>query len=470
VVETNRYAHDNRSTAPTPRAYKDVTVDEMKAFVGLLILMGILRLPRLEMYWSTSALNKYISAPGISSVMTKTAFEQIFRFLHLVNNDEREASTTPDKLFKIRPLANLLLASFQSNYVPKQTVTIDEAMIPFKGRLSFKQYMKDKPTKWGIKVFVLSDASNGYIYRFQIYAGKTMDHTVEVGLCSRVVLELMEGLEDHGFELYTDNYYTSPQLFLTLYKKGVNCCGTARTNRKGFPKSLIKKRKENRGYYDYRSNGPLLAVAWFDRKYVYFITTMHRAETTDPCTIRRRNQDGSRVDVPCPPLLPDYQQYMRGVDRGDQLVGFYNVGRRSRKWWKRCFSYLLECSLLNAYVLHSLAYPDLHQARGRQKFDFLKFRLEVANQLIHSFSSRQRAHNQISNDDRLKIHLGHWPTLVEGKRVCIVCRDTAKRLNLPSNEGRHQTRNKCSHCNVYLCITKERNCFTKYHTLLHYTL
>ena len=150
-------------------------------------------------------------------------------------------------------------------------------MIPFKGHLSFKQYMKDMPTKKGIKVFVLSDASNGYVYRFQIYAGKSMDHSVEVELCSRVVLELMEGLEDHRFELYTDNYYTSPQLFSTLYIKGANCCGTARTTRKGFPKALVKKKIETRGYYDYRSNGPLLEVAWFDRKYVCFITTIHRA-------------------------------------------------------------------------------------------------------------------------------------------------------------------------------------------------
>jgi len=52
----------------------------------------------------------------------------------------------------------------------------------------------------------------------------------------------MEGLEDHWFELYTDNYYTSLLLFLTLYKKGVNCCGTARTNRKGFPKAMVKKK------------------------------------------------------------------------------------------------------------------------------------------------------------------------------------------------------------------------------------
>ena len=111
-------------------------------------------------------------------------------------------------------------------------------MIRFKGRLGFKQYMKDKPTKWGIKVFPLSDAINGYVYRFQIYTGENLNDSVDVGLCSRVCLELMSGLEP-GFKLFTDNYYTSPQLYLGLYKLGFNCCGTVRTNRKDFPKDLI---------------------------------------------------------------------------------------------------------------------------------------------------------------------------------------------------------------------------------------
>ena len=44
-------------------------------------------------------------------------------------------------------------------------------MIKFKGRLGFKQYLKNKPTKWGIKVFVLSDAVSAYIKRIQIYTG-----------------------------------------------------------------------------------------------------------------------------------------------------------------------------------------------------------------------------------------------------------------------------------------------------------
>ena len=48
-------------------------------------------------------------------------------------------------------------------------------------------------------------------------------------------------------------------------------------------------------------------------------------------TIPRHAQDGSIVDVPCPPLLPDYQKYMKGVDSGDQLIGCYNMGRRSKK-------------------------------------------------------------------------------------------------------------------------------------------
>ena len=39
--------------------------------------------------------------------------------------------------------------------------------------------------------------------------------------------------------------------------------------------------------------------------------------------------DGMQEDVSCPPLLPDYQTFMRGVDRGVQLLSYYNIGRRS---------------------------------------------------------------------------------------------------------------------------------------------
>ncbi len=86
-----------------------------------------------------------------------------------------------------------------------QSCTIDEAMIPFKRRLCFKEYMKDKPTKCGIKVFVLSDVPTGYVKRMQVYTGQGSDNGVsDVGLCTKVVLDLMKGLDHMGVQLYTD--------------------------------------------------------------------------------------------------------------------------------------------------------------------------------------------------------------------------------------------------------------------------
>ena len=61
----------------------------------------------------------------------------------------------------MRNLLDLVLPKFESEHVMHESVNIDKAMIPFKGRFSFKQYIKNKPTKWGIKAFVLSDAING---------------------------------------------------------------------------------------------------------------------------------------------------------------------------------------------------------------------------------------------------------------------------------------------------------------------
>ena len=308
----------------------------------MIIVMGILELPQLEMYWQTK--HPLVATTGISSIMSLARFEQIYRFLLLANSDEQAPAGDPDhdKLFKVRKLVDLVLPKFESEYTLHAPVTIDEAMIPFKGRLSFKQYIKNKPTKLGIKAFVLSDATNGYVYRMQIYTVRGMEITeLEVGLCSRVVLDLMSGLELLGLDLYTDNYYTSPELYHELYKRGVNACGTVRTNRRGYPKELVHKSKagKQRGFQDYRSKGPLLAAIWFYRRFINFLSMLHVAEASaGPTTVLRYQTDGSRAPVECPPLLPDYQQYMRGVDRGDQHIGEYNIGRQSKKWWKRLFA------------------------------------------------------------------------------------------------------------------------------------
>lgn len=99
--------------------------------------------------------------------------------------------------------------------------------------------MKDKPTKWGYKVFVLADAQTAYTFNFFVYQGKT-ESTTAHGLTFSSVWDLLPFQTlGGGYTLYVDNYYTSPALFEELSKKNIRCCGTIRTNRVGYPKTEV---------------------------------------------------------------------------------------------------------------------------------------------------------------------------------------------------------------------------------------
>ena len=86
---------------------------------------------------------------------------------------------------------------------------------------------------------------------------------------------------------------------------------------------------------DFRSNGPLLATIWVDKRSIYFLSTIHVAEPPlgSTGTVNRRTTTGAQEDKPCPPCLPDYQCFMRGVDRNDQMEQYYHIGRRSIKYY-----------------------------------------------------------------------------------------------------------------------------------------
>jgi len=137
-----------------------------------------------------------------------------------------------------------------------------------------------------------------------------------------------------------------------------------------------------------------------------FLSTVHGGASHRE-TVWWTNPDGSSSDVPCPPLLPDYQQYMQGVDRSDKHIGYYNVGRISRKWWKMVFAHLIVCALCNAYLLERYSNPSLYIPRRKQSY--LSFHIDVAIQLIGPYRFCLRAGRQRSAESRLNPTLGHWP-------------------------------------------------------------
>ena len=106
-------------------------------------------------------------------IMKRDHFSLVLRFLHLNDNSSYRKKGEPghDPLYKLRPFTEALFQQFQTHYILSKEVSIDETMIGYKGRLSFIQYMPKKPTKWGMKAYVLADSNTGYMYNWYLYTG-----------------------------------------------------------------------------------------------------------------------------------------------------------------------------------------------------------------------------------------------------------------------------------------------------------
>ena len=147
------------------------STDEMKAFIGFVIMMGVVKLPDLYDYWSSS---EVLHCFPVASRITRKRFLELRRYLHFVDNDALPVRGEEgyDRLGKVRPIIEALRHSFLAAYSPHRECAIDEAMVKYKGRSSLKQYLPMKPIKRGFKVWVRADSTNGYINDFMSIRGR----------------------------------------------------------------------------------------------------------------------------------------------------------------------------------------------------------------------------------------------------------------------------------------------------------
>ena len=78
---------------------------------------------------------------------------------------------------KIQPFLDMIYPLLKFFFIPSREIAVDEAMIAFQGRVSFRQYIRGKPNPWGIKANVLSDSNTGYNYVFHSYLLRQGDAT-----------------------------------------------------------------------------------------------------------------------------------------------------------------------------------------------------------------------------------------------------------------------------------------------------
>ena len=192
VRETNRYAEQYLQSHEISRRSKlrqwtPSNDEEMLKFFEIIIEMGLVQMPKLTYYWSNS---KLYGLEIIRSTMPRERFELLLKFWHFANNDETHSSQ--DRFFKLRSLLHLLKARFSSVYTPGLVITIDETMVPWRGRLLFKQYIPGKAHKYGVNVYKVA-ATNGYTWNFMIYTGQ-QDPMKGLGHAETAVMNLLDGL------------------------------------------------------------------------------------------------------------------------------------------------------------------------------------------------------------------------------------------------------------------------------------
>ena len=315
--------------------------------------MGIVSLPSIPSYWHTSwpFLND-----GFRKEMSHDRFFLLLKFLHLSDNDKyiSYGQAGHDRLYKIRPIITHLIAQFKSSYTPNQNCSVDESIISYKGRLSFLQYLPKKPHEWGIKAWVLADAKSGYMWNLDIYTGRSDERDGKLPLSSHVVLSLAADLLGKEYNFF-DNFYTSPDLCKRLYENGSGRCGTVRLNRKGIPDWFKRKHVEKGEVITYR-DGCILVIKWMDKRVVAALSTIDDDSMVE--IQRRTSACQEEIEtIQKPAIIHNYNTYMGGVDKADQLVTYYGFPHFSKKWWKRIFFHILDTTLVNAYIMYVESTP-----------------------------------------------------------------------------------------------------------------
>ena len=205
--------------------------------------------------------------------------------------------------------------------------------------------------------------------------------------------------------------------------------------------------------------GNLVTTLWLDNCVVRVMSM--NSQPKDSSQVLRQQHNGSRVSVQCPTAVAQYNKFMGGVDRNDQLQQYYNVGRKGRKYYRYIFWFLFEVSISNSFIMYS-KYGHFTRQNPAPK-SFLDYRVQLYHQLVGDYNSRKRpGHGQTA---RSSLAIRHFPIKERsgrrsGMSRCWFCAHSRQ------PPRRKETVWYCGDCRLHLCHTGETDgsdCFLLYH-------
>lgn len=339
---TNKYGNQLKATARTSRArftkWTDVTTSEFKVFIGLILFMGTVKLNRMAEYWSKN----YLMNLSPHLFMSRDRFYLILRALNVQNNNRTES------IFKVKTLIDIFNQTMLSTYYPSKNIAIDESLILWKGRLSFRQYIKGKKHRYGVKLYVLADM-HGIILKIHVYAGAGDQLVGGRNHVKKVVMLLLEKYINKGHSLYIDNFYTSVGLAEELLDKNTYVTGTLRANRAGNPSlsSFNSKLKPGESIILHNKK-KIVFTKWQDKREVLLLSSEHTSHYESTSSRRTRTPKYK------PLVQIKYNKYMRAIDRHDQLLSYYSCQHKTLRWYKKVVIHLIQICLVNGFLLYRI--------------------------------------------------------------------------------------------------------------------
>nr|XP_046473271.1 piggyBac transposable element-derived protein 4-like [Neodiprion pinetum] len=430
----------------TCRVKIGTTVDELYCFLACTLLMSRNKKLALREYWSK---DKLLKSDIFSEIMCRDRYLVLLKMLHFSDDNQNSC----DRLQKISSVSSRLQKSFKDLFYPFQNLCIHESLLLYKGKLSFKQYIPTKRSRFGIESYVLCDCKTGYVLDI-VYTGSE-SHVTEnmenIGKTGNIVLTLLKPYLGKGHSLYVDNYYSSPALFNLLHTNVTNACGTVKRRRKGMP---VMDRKLEKGEVDFRTSSNLLALKWRDKTDVLMLSTFH---TSEFISTGKRNYRTQEI-VYKPKCIVDYNLSMGAVDKCDMVISSIKSIRKSIKWYKKYFFHLLDIAVWNSYCLYKY--------KTEKDISIAAFHLELVRQIFRKYHKNDVRHSGPKSADKYPLRLTgrHFPAIYTNEktkrksalRKCVVC---------IKNGVQRQSHYQCKTCDVGLCVYP---CFQTYHTKLHY--
>lgn len=341
--------------------YRDTDLDELNALFGLLLASSVLSSNE-EKITSVFTKDPY-SRPIYSATMSIKRFEILLMCLRFDDARTRNQRRLTEKAAPISEIFGRFIENSKRSYSVSSEVTIDEMLVPFRGRCGFKVFMPKKPKKYGIKVMCLCDAKTSYLLNAYIYTGKGSDSVglneaeKNLAIPTQSVVRLCQPIINSNKNVTADNWFSSLEVVDELLKRNLTFVGTVKKDKKAIPEEFLQNpvRPVRSSLYGFRDKTTLLSYVPKKNRAVILISSMHHSIEV--------NEDKRK-----PEIIAYYNATKCGVDIMDMKCAIYNSSRRTRRWPLAMFYRMLNIGSVNSFILY-LSYQN---SPIQTRFEFIK--------------------------------------------------------------------------------------------------